>query len=208
VLADTRSAKKSVKELPPGAAALVAEAQRDFAARRYDKAEEKYLQVLRQDENNIYTLANLAAIQLELNHLDEAEKNINRAVAAAPDDAYSLSILGYLRYRQQKYNEALDALSKAAKLEPSNAEIQNYLGLTLTQKGLRSAAETAFRKAIVLDPNYASANYNLAVFYLTQKTPEPQLARWHYEKAVQGGLPRNPDLEKMFGQNRSPEAGE
>ena len=54
----------------------------------------------------------------------------------------------------------------------------------------------------------ASAQNNLAVFYLTQQPPAVELARWHYEKAVAGGLPRNPDLEKMFSQNRAPEAGE
>src|SRR5438552_9870355 len=64
--------KKSVRELPPGAATLVAEAERCFAAGQLDKAEEKYLQVLQQDDKNAATLANLAAIQLELHHLAEA----------------------------------------------------------------------------------------------------------------------------------------
>jgi len=65
--ATVKSAKKSVKELPPGSAALVVQAQRDFAAHDMDKAEAKYLQVLRQDEKNGAVLANLAAIQLEMN---------------------------------------------------------------------------------------------------------------------------------------------
>src|SRR5205085_2880676 len=140
---DPKATKRSIKELPPGSAALVAEAQRYFADKKLDKAEEKYLQVLRQDEKNVYTLANLAAIQVELGHMDEAEKHLHQALTLAPADAFSLSIQGYLRFRQQRYDEALDSLSRAAKLEPENAGIQNYLGLTLSQKGLRGPAETA-----------------------------------------------------------------
>ena len=197
-----KSAKKSVKDLPPGSAALVVQAQRDFAAHDMDKAEAKYLQVLHRDEKNGPVLANLAAIQLEMNRLDEAEKHIKQALAADPDDAYSLSILGYLKFRQEKYDEALDALSKAAKLDPQNAQIQNYLGITLGQKGMRGAAETALRKAIQLEPNHASAHHNLAVIYMTQKPPLVELAKWHYQKALAAGHPRNPDLEKMLDEQK------
>ncbi|HMC29064.1 MAG TPA: tetratricopeptide repeat protein, partial [Verrucomicrobiae bacterium] len=196
--ADLASGKNSGKGLPAGAASLVAEARRYFADKRLDKAEEKYAEVLHKDEKNVYTLANLATIQLELGHLADAEKHINQAVALAPDDAYSLSILGYLRFKQQKYDEALDALSHAAKLEPENPEIQNYLGLTLGQKGLRGPAETALRKAIQMNPGYGSAHNNLAVIYLSQQPPAIELARWHYQKALAVGHPRNPELEKML----------
>jgi len=195
---DPKAGKKSVKELPPGTVALVAEAHRHFANRQLDEAEREYSQVLRQDPKNVYTLANLAAIELERGHLEEAEKNIKQALASEPNDAYSLSILGQLRFRQEKYQDALDALSRAAKLDPQNAEIQNYLGITLSQMGQRGPAETALRKAIQLEPGYGGAHHNLAVVYLTQKPPLIELARWHYQKALAAGHPRNPDLEKLF----------
>ena len=203
--ANPRVGQKSVRELPAGTATLVAEAQRDFSTRQFDKAEQKYLQVVQQDDKNTYTLANLATIQLQLNHLDEAEKHIHQALTQAPDDAYSLLVLGEIDIRRDKYDAALDALSRAAKLDTQNPEIQNYLGLTLSQKGLRTAAETAFRKAIQLDPDYASAHNNLAVFYVTQKPPWTELARWHYKKALAAGFSRNPDLEKLLNLNQPAE---
>ena len=196
--ADPHAGKKPLRELPPGSAILVAEADRYFSTKQFDKAEDRYLQVLRKDERNVPTLANLAAIQLEMNHLDEAEKHIKQAVALAPDDTYSLSILGYLKFRQDKFDEALDTLSKAARLDPQNPQIQNYLGITLSQKGMRGPAETALRKAIQLEPGYASAHHNLAVVYVTQNPPLTELARWHYQKAINAGHPRNPKLEKIF----------
>jgi tetratricopeptide (TPR) repeat protein len=203
-LANRDAEKKSIQELPSGSAQLVAEAQHYFAARQYDRAEDDYQKILQHDENNGLVLANLAAIELEQGKLDDAEKHIRAAVAQSPDDAYNLSILGYLKFRQEKYDDALDALSRAAKLDPQNPEIQNYLGVTLGHKGLRLQAETALRKALQLDPDYAAAHNNLAVVYISQQPPLLQLARWHYQKALDAGQPRNPDLEKMLADKGAP----
>jgi tetratricopeptide (TPR) repeat protein len=203
-VANPNAEKKSIRELPGGTATLVAEAQKYFAARQYDKAEDDYLQILRHDENNGLVLANLAAIEIQQNKLDDAEKHIQTALTQAPNDAYNLSLLGYLKFQQGKYDDALNALSRAATLDPQDPQIQNYLGVTFSHKGLRQQAETALRKAIQLDPNYAAAHNNLAVIYITQQQPLPELARWHYEKALAAGQPPNPDLEKMLADKGAP----
>jgi Flp pilus assembly protein TadD len=193
---------KKTKELPPGAGTLVAQAERAFAAQRFDEAEKKYLEVLRQDENNTYILGNLAATQLEMNHVADAEKNIKTALQNDPDDAFSLTLLGIIKFRQNKFDEALDLLSRATKINPQNAEAQNYLGITLSQKGQRAAAEAALRKAVQLQPNYAGAHHNLAVIYATQRPPFLELARWHYERALSLGHAKNPELEKILTETK------
>jgi len=202
---DPNAGKKPIKELPADARSLVAEAQRHFSAREFDKAEEKYLEVLRRDDRNVNTLANLAAIQLELNHLDEAEKHLQQALAQSPEDAYVLLRLGDLKFRQEKYDEALDVLSRAAKLDPQNPEIQNFLGVTLSHKGMRGPAESALRRAIQIDPRYGDAHNNLAVIYASQQPPLVELARWHYQKALAAGHPHNAELEKMLDQKSAGE---
>ena len=189
---------KQPRELPPGAGLLIAQAQRAFAARRFEEAEEKYKQVLEMDEGNPASLANLAAIQLELEKRAEAEANLKKALSAQPDDPYALSLLGMLRLQQGRPDDALEALSRSAQADPKNAETQNYLGITLSQKGQREAAETALRKAILLNPNYAGAHHNLAVIYATQSPPFTELAKFHYNKALSLGQPANPELEKQF----------
>lgn len=201
-----RSQEKSVKELPGGSAALVAEAQKYFSNGDYDKAEADYRQILQRDPANALALANLAAIELQENKLSDADTHITAALAKNPDDAYTLSTFGYLKFRQEKFDEALDALSRAAKLEPANPQIQNYLGVTLSHKGLHAQAETALRKAIQLDPGYGAAHNNLAVVYLGAKPPAAQLARWHYQKALDLGQPRNSDLEKLLAELGAPVA--
>lgn len=196
------TAKKAIKELPAAAAVKLAEGKRYFVAHELDKAEAIYLEVLKYDEKNFATLADLASIQLEEHHFPDAEKNIKAAIALEPNDDYSLFVLGQLKFQQKNYDDAFDALSRAAQISPENAKIQNYLGLTLSEKGLRGPAETAFRKAIQIEPGYADAHINLAVVYATQQPPLIELARWHYQKALAAGHPASPDLEKLLDPNR------
>ena len=189
---------KAPPSLPHGAPELIADAQRLFAAHHLDEAEEKYQEVLKLDPKNVYTLANLATIQIEREDFSAAEKNLKQALALDPKDAFSLGVRGNMFFRQGKIDEALDSLSRAAQLDPNSAEIQNVLGITLSHKGQRGAAETALRKALQLDPNYGNAHNNLAVIYITQEPPLTELARWHYQKALTLGIGRNPDLEKLL----------
>jgi len=202
--ANPNAEEKSIRELPGGMASLAVEAQSYYSAKQYGKAEADYQQILRHDENNGLALANLAAIELEENKLDDADKHIQAALAQSPNDAYNLTVLGRIQFAEAKYDEALDALSRAEKLDPQNPDIENYLGVTLAEKGLRAQAETALRRAVQLDPNYAAAHNNLAVIYLTQQPPMVELARWHYEKALANGQLHNPALEKMLAEKGAP----
>ena len=195
---------KSIHQLPGGMASLAVEAQSYYSAKQYGKAEADYQEILRHDENNGLALANLAAIELEENKLDDADKHIEAALAQSPNDAYNLTVLGRIRFAEARYDEALDALSRAGNLDPQNPDIENYLGVTLAEKGLRAQAETALRRAVQLDPNDAAAHNNLAVIYLTQKPPLVELARWHYEKAIANGQPHNPALEKLLAEHGAP----
>ena len=204
--ANPNAEKKGISEMPAGTADLVASAQAHFAAQEFAAAEADYLKILDRDQNNGIALANLATIELQEGKLDDANKHITAALVQSPNDAYNLSTLGYLKFRQDKFDEALNALSRAAQLDPNNPEIQNYLGVTLSHQGQRKAAESALRRAIELNPNYAPAHNNLAVIYLSQDPPLPELARWHYQKALDAGQPRNADLEKMLADKGAPVA--
>lgn len=107
-------------------------------------------------------------------------------------------MLGRIRFRQDRIDEAFEALSRSAQANPDYADTQNYLGIVLSEKGQRGPAEAALRRAIQLQPENAVAHNNLAVVYATQKPPALALARWHYQKAISGGHPKNAQLEKML----------
>ena len=197
---------KASAEIRAATTELAASAQRHFSNQEYDQAEADYRKILEHDQNNGLALANLATIELQANKLELAEQHIRAALAQSPDDAYNLSTLGYLKFRQEKFDEALDILNRAAKLDPNNPEILNYLSGVLGQKGLRQQAESALRRAITINPNYAPAHHNLAVIYLSQTPPVPALARWHYQKTLEAGQPRDPALEKKLAKEGAPVA--
>jgi tetratricopeptide (TPR) repeat protein len=200
LLADTNSTtiKRSVKRLPPGAGALVAEADRAFDARNYAVAEQKYSEALKQEDDNVYLLSKLASAQFEQGKVSDAEKNLEHALRVDPADPASLTLMGVVRFQQERYSDALTFLSRSAQLDPNNADTQNYLGITLSQEGQRAAAEAALRKSVQLAPDNAGAHHNLAIIYATQKPPFIELAWFHYRKAVALGHAKNPGLEEIL----------
>ena len=203
-LAATNAPVKRTRELPAGAAPLMAEAQRAMDAKRFDEAERKLRDILQQDEKNPYVLGNLAVVQMEQNRHNEAEATIKQALASDPTDPASLLMMGLLKYQQGQYDAALDSLSLAAKGTPDDARAQYFLGKTLQQKGMQSQAETALRKAISLRPGWGEAHFSLARAYATQKPAFKELAQWHYQKAIAGGYPRDQEFERMLNEKKSP----
>ena len=194
--ANTLEAK--VGTLPEGAAAEFKAGKAALVKANFSEAEQKFMHVLKLDEENPLTLANLAMAQMEQGNYDGAEASLARALQNDDQDAYSLSLMGTLRYRQKKYEEARDHLAKAVKLNPEDANAQHFLGSSLNNLGQRKAAETALRKALQIKPGHAEAHHNLAVVYATQKPPFTALAKFHYDKALAGGHAKNAELEKLL----------
>jgi Flp pilus assembly protein TadD len=107
-------------------------------------------------------------------------------------------ILGVVQYDENKYDNALASLAQAVVLDPKSAMAHQYLGVTVGQKGWFSGAEDELRKAIEINPDYAEAHFNLAVFYLQRNPPAVELARRHYQKALELGSRPDPDVERSL----------
>jgi len=191
-------AGKKSSQMPPGAARLAAEAQRAVDAERFDEAERKYRDALREDEKNTHLLANLGAVQLDQDKMADAEATLKKAIELDPQDPVSLYLMGGVKLRQEKYDEAIETLSLSARLDPDKANTQYFLGKALIQKGSRGPAETALRRAVQLRPGWGDAHYLLAVLYATQEPNFRELAQYHYKKAIAGGAARNPELEQWM----------
>ena len=187
-----------VATLPEGGADDFKAGQAALIEAKFGEAEQKFLHILKLDEENPLTLGNLALAQMEQGNYEGAEASLTRALKNDDEDAFSLSLIGTLRYRQKKYDEARDYLAKAVKLNPEDSRAQHFLGSALNNLGQRKAAETALRKAVQIKPGYSEAHHNLAVVYATQNPPFIALAKFHYDKAVAGGHKKNADLEKIL----------
>ena len=180
------------------AASLEQKARQAQAAGDLATALSRFKEILQMVPDNAHTLSNLGQIQMQMNAPEEAEATLQRALSIHPDHVYALFLSGQLKFLEQDYEGALGFLAQAARLDPNDAEVQSQLGSVLSQLGQRAAGETALRKALHLDPNLPNAHFNLAVVYASYDPPYKELARHHYQKALEGGLSKEPVLERLI----------
>ncbi len=161
-----------------------------------ETAKKTFLKVLDQVPDNVPTMINLGLVEYRKKNYAEAESRLQIAVRLEPDSGTGWLILGVVQYEAAKYDRALASLAQAAVLEPKNAMVHQYFGVTLGQKGWYSGAEEEMRKALEIDPSYAEAHFNLSVFYLQRSPPAVELARRHYQRALELGAAPDPDVER------------
>lgn len=177
---------------------MLNEARAALALKEFDRAGTKYSSVLDIDPTNVVALSSLGAIRYQQNRYDEAEDYLRKAVAEAPNDAKTRSLLGVVFYRKGLTEDSFNELTRAVALDPSNAEAHNYLGVVLNQKGWGTAGEQEIRRAIEINPQYGDAHFNLAIIYAKLRTPNVELAKYHYRKALDLGAPPDPQLEALL----------
>jgi tetratricopeptide (TPR) repeat protein len=195
---NTTAATPARRDLPPGAGALLRDAERATDGGRFDEAESRLQEIVRQDPNQPFVLAKLAAVQMDQDKSAAAEETLKKALVLDPQDPACLYLMGSLKVRQEKYDDGITLLSQTVKLAPDNAQARFFLAKALIQKGQRKPAETELRNAIRIKPGWGEAHYLLAVIYATQEPNFKGLAQFHYKKAIAGGAPRNPDLERWM----------
>ncbi len=191
---DYRSKPRVPEEMRP----IAQEANNLFAQKKYDEAALLYQRIIDRYPDSLYAWSNLGVVRFQQQNYVEAQKALLQAVRLSPSDGFSYSILGIVYYQLGKYDDAISTLTKAAALDPNDAKTLNYLGISCSQKGLQEAAEQQLRKAIEIDPTYGDAHFNLAVIYATQKPPAKELARRHYKEALDLGIPKDPQLDKLL----------
>lgn len=173
--------------------ALAAFAKNDFVAARKD-----FLEVLKLAPGNLPTTLNLGLLEYKAKNYLEAEKLLRKVVYTEPESGLGWLVLGVIYYDQDKLEAALAALAQAVYYEPKDARAHHYLGVTIGRKGWYRGAEDEMRKAIALAPDYAEAHFNLAVFYLQRTPPAVELARRHYQEALNLGAAPDPLVEKSL----------
>jgi Flp pilus assembly protein TadD len=174
--------------------AMVAFGKGDLGAAR--KGFEKVLELA---PGNAPTMINLGLIAYREKRFADAEKVLREVVRAQPEAGPAWLVLGVVYYDQDKLDDALAALAQAVLLAPKDARAHHYLGVTVGKKGWFLGAEDEMRKALELDPDYAEAHFNLAVFYLQRKPPAIELARRHYQRALDLGAAPDPQVAKGIG---------
>ncbi|VVM06250.1 tetratricopeptide repeat protein [Methylacidimicrobium tartarophylax] len=195
---DSGAQGNNAASLSPEIRRLAEQAAGYFNEQRHDEAAKVYDQILQKDPGNVFAWANLGVVRFQQSRYDEAEKALQQAIKLNPNDAFSHSVLGIVYYQQGRYDNSISMLTRSIVLDPNDPRTRNYLGIACSKKGWQEAAEKELRRALELNPNYADAHFNLAVIYATQKPPAKELAKRHYQDALNLGLPKDVGLEKFL----------
>jgi tetratricopeptide (TPR) repeat protein len=196
-LPDAEPAKSAPKD--DEAQRLHAEALRAFQKGDLTAAAAGFERVLAIAPENAPALINLALVRQRQKRFDDADQLLKRVLRNDGENASAWLLLGIAAYEQQKLDAAHAHLSQAVLYAPKNAQAHQYLGVTLGRKGWYSAGEEELRRAIAINPKFADAHYNLAVLCMERVPPAVELARRHYSKALELGVPPDPELAKKIG---------
>lgn len=184
--------------VPLVAREAAAEGNRDFEKGNYEAARRSYRRVLELAPGNLVGLVNLGLVEFRAGNPDEAEKLLKQAVQQRLETSAAWLALGMLYFEQNRLDEAHAALAQAVLYDRGNARAHNFLGVTFGRKGWPDAAEAELRRAVEIDPGARDSHYNLAIIYLQRKPPSIELARRHYFRAVELGVPKDPAIEKTL----------
>ena len=186
------------KSTPEAAKIIAAQAGQQYAQGHFSLAEKGYQQALHLAPHNIDYLNHLAAVETHLNNSKETEKLLRLSIKEQLENPSAWLLLGMNYLQEQRTEEAFAALVQATLYDPKSARAQQYLGVAAGRKHWNEISEASLRKAIELDPNYAEANFNLAVYYLQRNPPATEIARRHYQRALDLGAPHDPTIDALL----------
>ncbi len=173
--------------LPPLTSAIGKRAAKAFLKGNLREARDAYLEILKSDPDNAPTLTNLGATFLELEQYTQARKHLEKALQTNPSLHQARTILGVTYLRSGESYRAISALSRVVAEQPKNARAHNYLAMATLERGWTKAAERQLQEAVSADPGFAEAHYNLAIRYMEKTPPAVELARRHYQRAIDLG---------------------
>ena len=184
--------------LSPAAKAAAEAGVAAFAKGDFETARKRFRDLLQITPDNLTGLINLGSVEYRLHHLDDAEKLLRHAVHLDPNAALAWQTLGVVYNDQNRLDAALAALAQSIYLDPGNAHAHNFLAVVIEKKGWFDGAESELQRAIELDPDFAEAHFNLALAYLQRTPPAVELARRHYQKALDLGAAPDPLVEQQL----------
>ena len=169
-----------------------------FGKADWQEAGHLYHKILEREPDNAMILANLGAIEYQLGDYAACCDYLESALKKKGDLVASREMLGMAYHLDKKPLRAVSALTRAVADEPESPRTHNQLAVILQAMAWYDGAEKSLLQAIKLDPDYRDAHFNLALIYLDRSSPSKQLARKHYEKAVQLGAKEDEELEKRL----------
>ena len=192
------SAQTTTSSRQEGVRKFAAEAEKAFASGNLKLAASLYKKSQEAAPENASLLVSLAAVETRLGNLEASQVLLRQALRIDLNNGAAWMLLGMNALELKQDDEAFADLVQATLRDEQNPRAHNYLGMAAGRKGWTEASEQELRRAVELDQRYADANFNLAVLYLRRTPPLIELARRHYQRAMDLGAPRDPAIEKLI----------
>jgi Tfp pilus assembly protein PilF len=129
-----------------------------YQTRRFQLAEERVRQALKQDPTAYEPLVNLGGVLVTVHKLDEAlEVNVH-AMLTRPNDALANSQLGMTYFELGQFDSAVKYLERAWKLDPAHfSHPQLFLAEIHLRRGHKHEAATVLEDFLQHHPDYPQA---------------------------------------------------
>jgi len=193
-ISDLSNPAPSSAKLSPEAKAAAEAGIAAMGKNKFSAAESAFLKLLRLSPDDLSALINLGLVEFRLGRAEDAQRYLERATRLKPDAGLAWMMLGVIYNNQDNLEGATAALAQAVYLSPKNPQAHNYFAVVLSKREWYSGAEDELQKAIELAPNFAEAHFNLALVYFTRHPPAVELARRHYQRALELGEAPDPDF--------------
>ena len=153
-----------------------------FEKRQFWDAEKYYQKAIRQQPNDSFCFANLAACYNEQSQPLLGLWAADQSIQLKPDYAEAWSNRGNALHDLKRYEEALASFERALELKPDYAEAWSNKGSTLHELKRFDGAIAHYDKALSLKPDYAEGWTNKGVTLNELKRHDEAIA--HYDKAL------------------------
>ena len=182
--------------LPPAAKAAAEAGIAAMGKNKFEDAEAAFQKLLKLSPDNISGLIDLGMVEYRLGRAEDARNYLERAtLRLKPDAALAWMMLGVVYINQHESKWAPPPRWRRPSISTRTARRRTItLRSSSRERGWYSGAEQELQKVIELSPNFAEAHYNLAVLYLQQTPPSVELARRHYQKALDLGAAPDPEV--------------
>lgn len=188
----------AAKQLSPEATAASKRAVTAMVKRDWDLACKEWKAVLKLEPENAAALSNLGKSEYQRQHLKEAKEALEKAVALRPELGDSWIALAMVCQDMGLTMLSISSATRAVHESPADPRLRNGLAVILKRAGWMAAAESELQKTLDLSPDYSEAHFNLAVLYIERKPPSVEMARRHYDRAVELGAARDEVIERQM----------
>jgi len=143
------------KPVPPSevVAADLNQAEVSLATGHTAEAEKGYLEIIKNDNQNVEAYKGLGLLYTEIRQYDEARQSLEYARKLNPEDPATYEALAKLSREEGKNDSAKEAYLQAIRCAPNDISKLIGLGDTLLVMGDNKGALKAFREAVKLEPS-------------------------------------------------------